>query len=135
MPTPATIARTYVQIMLRRTRGERRRTDRRLRLHFSVQTKSWRSPPPGIRYDWRHGCLFGVTFAHQDATAAEAWITEAISAGYRPITHFTGALRDMSRMTSASCWENAADQDIPDAALAGHSLAQEVRSPARLAAV
>jgi hypothetical protein len=87
MPTPVTIARTYVQIMLRQTRRGHRHTDRRLRLHFSVQTKSWRSPPPGIRYDWRHGCLFGMTFAHQDATAAEAWITEAISAGYRPIAH------------------------------------------------
>src|SRR5262249_44849907 len=88
MATPESIAHTYVQIILCRTRGERRATDGRLRLHFSVQTKSWRSPPPGIRYDWRHGCLFGVTFAHQDAAAAEAWIIEAITAGYRPIAHF-----------------------------------------------
>jgi|AmaraimetFIIA100_FD_contig_41_29616814_length_487_multi_6_in_0_out_0_1 hypothetical protein len=76
----ATIAHAYVQLMLRLTASQRR-------LHFSVQTKSHRVPP-SIRYDWQHGCLFGVSFERCDAIEAEVWVSAAITAGYQPLYSF-----------------------------------------------
>jgi len=75
-----TIAHAYVQLMLRLSAGQRR-------LHFSVQTKSHRTPP-SIRYDWQNGCLFGVSFARRDVIEAEAWVSAAITAGYQPLYSF-----------------------------------------------
>jgi hypothetical protein len=85
--TSVTIAHAYVQLMIRLNPGPGQR-----RLHFCVQTKSWRKPPT-VYYDWRHGCLFGISISRRgniypDASVAEDWIVKAIDAGYEPLFCF-----------------------------------------------
>lgn len=73
----------------------------RWRIHLSVVTEN-RKQRPTVPYQWQRASMFGVSFNRRDAKQAEAWILEAIRAGYRPFYHF--------RRTGAGYCPNEVDQ-------------------------
>lgn len=80
MIAPATAARLLLQAAVRFHPSRRR-------LHFSVLTAS-RKQPPSVPYHWQRGRMFGISFERRDAPAAEAWLNDAMRAGYCPFHNF-----------------------------------------------
>jgi hypothetical protein len=74
------IARLFMDNVLRATNGQRR-------IHLSVLTENRRIAPT-VRYEWKLANMFGVSFPRREAAVAEAWLVDAITAGYRPLYHF-----------------------------------------------
>jgi hypothetical protein len=54
--------------------------------HLFVLTKDRKDRPPILFY-WQRKNKFGVSFMLNERDAAEAWLIDAIQAGYRPFYH------------------------------------------------
>jgi hypothetical protein len=73
-----TLAHSIAKYLVSQARGQRGRS-------FSVLEE--KSRPVPFSYHWRCMNARGVTFQHNQLNAAEAWITQALLAGYTVFYH------------------------------------------------